>query len=127
MALKVKGQARRPQGVPKAGPKKRRAMDEQEAICRAIEENTRKINSATRKSSRVRKYSYKERPSNNGKEREPWLYVVPREPHGLSLEAQWMEFRVSGWSPLDWWQLFTRDTSLWEFIIEEAKEEVANG
>lgn len=52
MALKTKG------GVPKAGPKKRRARTEAEAIRNAVDEHG--VRQPAKKTSKVREYSYKE-------------------------------------------------------------------
>lgn len=37
-----------------------------------------------------------------------------------TIQAEWMSYRVDGYSMPDWGELFTKDKSLWVFIIEEA-------
>jgi hypothetical protein len=121
VALKTKGI--------KAGPKKRRAKSEAEAIRKAIEENARG-SKPSRKASRVRTYHYKA-PNRNrvqrqidAVQRELALMYQMRVPTGLSLRAQWMELHLPGYSTWDWWHLYDDDKSLWPFIVDIARDEL---
>jgi hypothetical protein len=48
-------------------------------------------------------------------------------PKGLSANARFDELRPDCISPLQWFQLFTPDESVWESLIEEAIEAVEDG
>lgn len=74
-------------GTPKAGPKKRRAKNEQEAIRAAVDESGRRTVRASRKAGRLNKYSYKDldadkkrRQAQTAKEREEALAYSLRPP-----------------------------------------------
>jgi hypothetical protein len=122
VALRTKGGH-----TPKAGPKKRTAKSEAEAIRRAVAENTTRIKPA-RKTSRVRTYTYKRRSTGPTKraldavERELALRYQMRTPQPLSLGAQWMELKPAGFHLWDWWLMFDTDKELWPFIIELVEE-----
>lgn len=108
----------------KAGPKKRRAKEEK-LIREAVEQNTVKIAKPLRKAGKVRMYAYKEPGDPTPRNltiSEDELWYIMRMPKGLSLEAQWMEHRVEGWCPLEWYELFDPDKEVWDVIIEIARD-----
>lgn len=39
----------------------------------------------------------------------------------LTIQAEWMLYRIEGYSMPEWGELFTKDKTLWLFIIEEAQ------
>lgn len=49
------------------------------------------------------------------------------KPKGLSPQAAFETLRPDCVSPLDWFRLFTPDESMWEALVEEAAEAVADG
>ena len=173
----------------KAGPKKRRAKSEAEAIREAVEEHGARGTQTGRRASKVRKYAYKETAKKqapkrklsldkraeglndrNVREWEPWeetiLFMEPTKvvdaltrmqiecehksikeakPVALlgedwqwrtcsrcqavlrwygsftaTIQAEWMSYRIEGYSMPEWGDLFNRDKSLWLFLIEEA-------
>lgn len=88
----------------KAGPKRRRAKEE-EAKATAIAENSRKLANGSRRASKVRQYAYPVR--RRIVKRKPESLLNPFQPSnskGLSECAQWMELRPPDIAPIDWYR-----------------------
>lgn len=173
----------------KAGPKKRRAKTEAEAIREATEEHGVRGIRSGRRSSKVKTYSYKAgKPKRekrklsldksaiglndrNDRKWEPWeeaiLFSDPAMvlddltrkqvecdhkalqgekavallgedkqyrtcpkcqvvlrwwgSYTATIQAEWQSYRIEGYGMEDWGAMFTKDKSLWLFILEEAQ------
>lgn len=181
----------------KAGPKKRRAKSEAEMIATAVEEHGARGMQVGRRSSKVRKYTYKkpvkkQAPKRklsldktaaglndrNSREWEPWeeaiLFMEPTKvmdaltrqqiecehkplkeakpvavlgddaqwrtcptcqsvlrwwgSYTATLQGEWLSYRIAGFDMTEWGELYSKDKSLWLFLIEEAAyvKEVGN-
>lgn len=99
MALKRKG-------IPKAGPKKRRAKAEEEMIQQAVEEHGRRTTKARRKSSKVKTYQYKEaeKTSRSGRHKLPEHPVrQPKEPTPFELFRDGLGFDQRPFALIYWY------------------------
>lgn len=88
----------------KAGPKRRRAKEE-EAKALAIAENSRKLANGSRRASKVREYNYPVR--KRIVKRKSTSLLNPFQPSnskGLSPLAQFMETRPADVAPIDWYR-----------------------
>jgi hypothetical protein len=39
----------------------------------------------------------------------------------MTIQAEWMQYRIEGYGMTEWGELFTKDKTLWLFILEEAQ------